>query len=44
VVSDPESRYFGAKLRETTLLPGDSATIFSTRFEDWVSQPVAAAH
>jgi uncharacterized protein YbjT (DUF2867 family) len=44
VVSDPESRYFGAKLHETTLLPGEGATIFSTRFEDWVSQPVAAAH
>ena len=43
VISDPEARYFGAKLHETTLLPGSAATIFPTRFEDWLSQSVAVA-
>ena len=43
VISDPEARYFGARLHETTLLPGDGATIFSTRFEDWISQATAVA-
>jgi uncharacterized protein YbjT (DUF2867 family) len=39
VISDPEARYFGAVLRDRTLLPGDGATLASTRFEDWISQP-----
>ena len=39
VISDPESRYFGVVLKERTLLPGDDATIYSTRFEDWIAQP-----
>ena len=41
VVSDPEARYFGARLRERTLLPGPGATLASTRFEDWITQAVA---
>ena len=41
VIGDPEARYFGAVLRERTLLPGDGATLFSTRFEDWITQAVA---
>ena len=41
VISDPEARYFGALLRERTLLPGASATLAATRFEDWITQPVA---
>jgi uncharacterized protein YbjT (DUF2867 family) len=40
VISDPEARYFGALLHERTLLPGDGATLASTRFEDWVAQSV----
>ena len=39
VISDPEARYFGALLRERTLLPGPRALLASTRFEDWISQP-----
>jgi uncharacterized protein YbjT (DUF2867 family) len=35
VVADPEARYFGAKLGERTLLPGDDAILAETRFEDW---------
>ena len=41
VISDPEARYFGALLRERTLLPGPRATLASTRFEDWIAQPAA---
>jgi uncharacterized protein YbjT (DUF2867 family) len=41
VISDPDARYFGAVLRERTLLPGDGATIASTRFEDWITHAVA---
>ncbi len=37
VISDPEARYFGATLRERTLLPGEGATIATTHFEDWLS-------
>jgi uncharacterized protein YbjT (DUF2867 family) len=41
VVIDPHSRYFGAELSEHMLLPGDSAQLGATRFEDWLSeQPV----
>lgn len=35
VVADPSARYFGASLAESTLLPGESATIAGTRFEEW---------
>ena len=35
VIGDPDARYFGAKLGERTLLPGDDAILAETRFEDW---------
>jgi uncharacterized protein YbjT (DUF2867 family) len=38
VVADPEARYFGARLGERTLLPGDDAIIASTHFEEWSDQ------
>jgi len=41
VITDPEARYFGALLKERTLLPNDGATIASTRFEDWLTHAVA---
>jgi hypothetical protein len=28
-------------LRERTLLPGEGAMLFATRFEDWITQSVA---
>lgn len=40
VISDPEARYFGAKLRERTLLPGAGATFATTHFEDRITQSV----
>jgi len=39
VVADPEARYFGAKLGELTLVPGDDARLGETRFDDWLRQP-----
>jgi uncharacterized protein YbjT (DUF2867 family) len=38
VITDPNARYFGAKLGEQTLLPGDDAILAETRFEDWVDR------
>jgi uncharacterized protein YbjT (DUF2867 family) len=36
VVADPAARYFGAKLGERSLVPGDGARLGGTRFEDWL--------
>ncbi|MDR6969764.1 SDR family oxidoreductase [Leifsonia shinshuensis] len=36
VVADPDALYFGQRLTEDMLLPGPDATIFETRFEDWL--------
>jgi uncharacterized protein YbjT (DUF2867 family) len=36
VVTDPQSRYFGVVLDDHTLVPGPDATVFPTRFEDWI--------
>ena len=45
VIGDREARYFGALLGERTLLPGEGATLYSTRFADWIArsapQPVS---
>ncbi len=38
VVADPRARYFGARLSERTLLPGDGAQLGTTEFGDWLSQ------
>ncbi|MEV0638386.1 SDR family oxidoreductase [Streptomyces sp. NPDC050619] len=38
VVADPNVTYWGAELRETTLLPGPDARIGETRFADWLAQ------
>jgi uncharacterized protein YbjT (DUF2867 family) len=37
VVADPHARYFGARLNERALLPGDGAQLGPTRFDDWLS-------
>jgi uncharacterized protein YbjT (DUF2867 family) len=36
VVTDPESRYFGVLLDDHTLVPAATATVYDTRFEDWL--------
>jgi uncharacterized protein YbjT (DUF2867 family) len=41
VIADPRARYFGAELDDRTLVPGDGARLAPTRFEDWLSRPIA---
>ncbi|MFD7678559.1 SDR family oxidoreductase [Streptomyces sp. NPDC060187] len=38
VVSDPMAPYFGARLQDTTLLPGPAAHLGETRFSEWIAQ------
>lgn len=38
VVTDPHAPYSGARLEETTLLPGPDAQIARTRLSDWLAQ------
>jgi uncharacterized protein YbjT (DUF2867 family) len=38
VIADPDARYFGARLSEHSLVPGDGARLAETRFEDWLDQ------
>ena len=38
VVTDPTARYFNAMLQDGELLPGIDATIYNTRFEEWLNQ------
>lgn len=43
VTADPQARYSGVMLSERTLVPGDSAQLGETRFEDWLRQSTAQA-
>jgi len=36
VVADTHARYFGVELNDQSLVPGDTARIAATRFEDWL--------
>jgi uncharacterized protein YbjT (DUF2867 family) len=36
VVADPDAEYFGSKLADDSLLPGDDAQLGDTRFETWL--------
>jgi hypothetical protein len=38
VVADPEARYFGARLRERTLVPGEGARLAPTTYEEWLAR------
>jgi len=38
VIGDPQARYYGIKVSETTLIPGNDARLGETRFETWLSQ------
>ncbi|WLW50606.1 SDR family oxidoreductase [Streptomyces sp. YU58] len=38
IVTDPNATYWGARLQETTLLPGPDAHIAETTFGDWLAQ------
>ncbi len=41
VVVDPAAGYWGVQIDEATLVPDDGATLFDTRFEDWVLEASA---
>jgi uncharacterized protein YbjT (DUF2867 family) len=38
VVADPHGRYYGIKVKERTLAPGNDARLGETRFETWLTQ------
>jgi uncharacterized protein YbjT (DUF2867 family) len=42
VVTDPAARYWGVEIDDDTLVPGEGATLFDTRFADWVRETVAS--
>src|SRR5881409_1400223 len=44
VVPDPQALYYGVKLSESTLLPGDGARLGETRFADWIKHSALRAH
>jgi uncharacterized protein YbjT (DUF2867 family) len=39
VVADPDAPYFGTKLSNGSLLPGENAQLGEARFEDWLGRP-----
>lgn len=41
VIADVQARYFGAKLSDRTLTPGDHPRLAPTRFADWLSRSLA---
>ncbi|QRM33823.1 SDR family oxidoreductase [Microvirga sp. VF16] len=41
VIADAQARYFGAVLRDDTLVPGDHPRFAPTRFDDWLRLYVA---
>lgn len=43
VVADPAAQYWGIDIGERTLVPGPGATLFDTRFEDWILEAAAKA-
>jgi uncharacterized protein YbjT (DUF2867 family) len=43
VVADPHAPYFGEVIDDSSIVPGADATIFPTRFADWLTSNVASA-
>ncbi|OBH77828.1 NmrA family transcriptional regulator [Mycobacterium mantenii] len=41
VLADAAARYWGAEIEERTLVPEEGATLFATRFEDWILETAA---
>lgn len=41
VVADPHAQYWGVDIEERTLIPGDGAALFDTRFADWILETAA---
>ncbi|MHA3770485.1 SDR family oxidoreductase [Verrucomicrobiota bacterium sgz303538] len=44
VVTDDQALYFGLKLNDQSLTPGEHPRLGSTRFEDWLSQSAVVQH
>ena len=44
VLADPHATYYGAELKERTLVPGDDASLAETRYEDWLGRSTAQEH
>jgi uncharacterized protein YbjT (DUF2867 family) len=42
VVADPDSRYFGARLSDRTLVPDEDAALGTTRYDDWLRAALTA--
>ena len=42
VVADPQARYYGIAVGETTLIPGSDARLGETHFEDWLSPALSS--
>lgn len=42
VVADPQARYYGIKVDDSSLIPGPNARLGETRFEDWLSPAISA--
>jgi hypothetical protein len=42
VVTDSQARYFGVVLDDQTLVPATTATVFPTRFVDWLIDNASA--
>jgi uncharacterized protein YbjT (DUF2867 family) len=43
VITDPDATYWGIHIDKRTLVPGEGATLFDTRFEDWILESAAKA-
>jgi uncharacterized protein YbjT (DUF2867 family) len=43
VIADPNARYSGARIDDTTLVPGKGARLGATRFDTWLSQQTNSA-
>lgn len=41
VITDPQARYFGTKVDDRSLTPGDNPRVGKTRFKDWLSRTTA---
>ena len=43
VIADPRAGYYGIQVSEKALLPGDSAQLGETHFEDWLNRSIKQA-
>ncbi len=41
VASDPQALYYGIRLDDRSLVPGDNPRLGTIRFDEWIRQPGA---